>query len=232
MKKCSPRLGIDQELDRAGVHVVARRGRACTASSRMRWRSAGVEVRRRRDLDDLLVAQLHRAVALEEVHDVALAVGQHLHLDVARPRDELLEEHRAVAERRLGLALAAGEGLGHLRGRRHARACRARRRRPRPSASPDSRWLRPAPCAASLDASAAGAAGHDRDALRLGEARAPATLSPNSASVCGRGPDEAPGPRPGSAGRRRRSPTGSRSPDARSRSRSPCAAAMRASMSR
>jgi hypothetical protein len=32
------------------------------------------------------VAALDRAVALAQVHDVAVRVGQHLHLDVARVR--------------------------------------------------------------------------------------------------------------------------------------------------
>ena len=85
----------------------------------MRWRRPVVEVGRRGDLDDLLVAQLHRAVALEEMHDVALAVAQHLDLDVPGPRHDLLQEDRAVAERGLGLALAAREGLVHFRGARH-----------------------------------------------------------------------------------------------------------------
>ena len=37
-----------------------------------------------RFLDHLLVAALEGAVALEQVDDVALAVGEDLHLDVAR----------------------------------------------------------------------------------------------------------------------------------------------------
>ena len=42
----------------------------------------GIQRRRRRNLDHLLVAALHRAVTLEEVHHIALAIGQNLHLDV------------------------------------------------------------------------------------------------------------------------------------------------------
>ena len=70
-----------------------------------------VEVGRRRDLDDLLVAALHRAVALEEVDHVALAVGEDLHLDVARLDDGLLDEDGRVAEGALALAHA---GLDRL----------------------------------------------------------------------------------------------------------------------
>jgi len=42
----------------------------------------GIQRRRRRNLDHLLVAALHRAVTLEEVHHIALAIGQNLYLDV------------------------------------------------------------------------------------------------------------------------------------------------------
>ena len=69
---------------------------------------------RRRDLDDLLVAALHRAVALEEVDRLARAVGEDLHLDVARAEHRLLEEHRRVAERAVGLAHRRLEGLAQV----------------------------------------------------------------------------------------------------------------------
>ena len=42
------------------------------------------ELGRGRDFNQLLVAALDRAVALEQVDDVAVLVAQHLHLDVAR----------------------------------------------------------------------------------------------------------------------------------------------------
>jgi hypothetical protein len=66
-----------------------------------------VEQRRRRFLDDLLVAALDRAFALAEIDDVAVLVAEHLDLDVAGIDDELLDEHAVVAER--GLGLRAGE---------------------------------------------------------------------------------------------------------------------------
>ena len=71
----------------------------------------GVEVGRGRDLDDLLVPPLHRAVALEEVDHVAGAVGEDLHLDVPRVDDRLLDEDGGVAEGRLALAHAGLDGL-------------------------------------------------------------------------------------------------------------------------
>ena len=48
---------------------------------------------------------LHAAVALPEVHDVAVMVGQHLHFDVPRLLDVFFEIDVAVAERGLGLGL-------------------------------------------------------------------------------------------------------------------------------
>ena len=146
-------LVVDEELHGAGVHVAHVRGelhgvRADAVAERR------IEVRRRRDLDDLLVAPLDRAVALEEVHEAAAPVGQDLHLDVPRAHHGLLEVDGRVAERALGLASRGPDGLlqigqvGHeshpaaaaaVRGLRRRPACRAprrgrRRRRPPPAA--------------------------------------------------------------------------------------------------
>ena len=55
---------------------------------------------------------LGRAVALEEVHDVAVGVPHDLHLDVAAGLDVLLHQDGVVAERRARLALGGGEALG------------------------------------------------------------------------------------------------------------------------
>ena len=48
--------------------------------------------------DHLLKAALYRAVALEEVHQLTVAVAQELHLDVAGVLDEFFQEDRAVTE--------------------------------------------------------------------------------------------------------------------------------------
>jgi hypothetical protein len=91
----------------------------------MRSRSSGVDGGRGRLLDDLLVAPLDRAVALAEVDDVAVAVAEHLDLDVAAVHDGALEDQLAAAER--GLGLGAGRGDRGLQlGRRLTR------RMPRP----------------------------------------------------------------------------------------------------
>ncbi len=65
--------------------------------------------RARRLLDELLVAALDRAVPLVEVHGVAVAVGQNLHLDVARTQKVLLDVDGVVAEGRAGLGLRGHE---------------------------------------------------------------------------------------------------------------------------
>ncbi len=99
-----------------------RRRRECAAES------SAVEVRGRGDLDDLLVPPLDRAVALEEVDEVAVLVAEQLHLDVPGALDELLEEDVGDAERGAGLAAGLVEGLVELVGGRGRRACRGRRR--------------------------------------------------------------------------------------------------------
>jgi len=75
-----------------------------------------VEPHRRRDLHDLLVAALHRAVTLEQVDRVAGVIGENLHLDVPRLVDEALDEHRAVAERRRRLGDRARKRVVELLG--------------------------------------------------------------------------------------------------------------------
>ena len=64
-----------------------------------------VEGRGMRLLPDLLVAALQRAVALAQMHGAALAVAQHLDLDMARLLEIFLDIDIAVAEGGLGLGL-------------------------------------------------------------------------------------------------------------------------------
>src|SRR5215218_8581523 len=78
----------DEELERAGVEIAHGTARALR-SLLHRLTLLGRERRRRRLLDELLVATLDRALALAEREHVSLAVGKHLHLDVPR-RDECL----------------------------------------------------------------------------------------------------------------------------------------------
>ena len=101
-------VGRDDELDRARTRVVdAAGGVACGGADSGPGR--GVQQRRRRLLDHLLVASLQAAFALAQMHDVAVAVGEHLDLDVPGIQHEPLEEQRVVAERRRRLAARTGK---------------------------------------------------------------------------------------------------------------------------
>ncbi len=85
------------EFDRAGgivVHGLRQRHRLLAHPA------AGglVEQRRRRLLDDLLVAALDRTFALAEIDHVAMLVAEHLDFDVAGIDDEFLDEDAIVAE--------------------------------------------------------------------------------------------------------------------------------------
>ena len=84
----------------------------------MRCAGRRVHARRRRFLDHLLVAALQRAVALEQMDDIAVLVAEHLHLDMARAGDIFLDQHAVVAEGGRRLALAGGQRLGEVRRRR------------------------------------------------------------------------------------------------------------------
>ena len=93
------RVVVDQELDRARRRVPDGPGQA-EGGLAHRGAHGLVDHRRRRLLDDLLVAALDRALALAEVHEGAVAVAEDLDLDVAGPGDVALEEDPVVAERR------------------------------------------------------------------------------------------------------------------------------------
>ena len=114
--------GVEQELHGAGVLVADLAGEADGVGADA-VAELGVEVGRRGDLDDLLVAALDRAVALVEVDDPALGAGavrEDLHLDVARVDDGLLDEDGRVAEGALGLAHAGLDRLAQVGAVLHA----------------------------------------------------------------------------------------------------------------
>ena len=107
---------VEEELDGAGVLVADLAGEAHRVGAHP-VPDLGVQARSRGDLDDLLVAALHGAVALVEVDHAALgarAVGEDLHLDVARVDDGLLDEDGRVAEGALGLAHAGLDRLAQV----------------------------------------------------------------------------------------------------------------------
>ena len=95
-------VGIGDELHRAGAFV-ADRPRRRDRRAAHRGAAFVVETWGRGFFDHLLMPSLHRAVALEQVHGVAVPVGEHLHLDMARVGQVALEQHAVVAERRCSL---------------------------------------------------------------------------------------------------------------------------------
>ena len=123
-------LGRHQELDRARIDVLPGL-RQRDGIGQHALAQPLREPRGRCGLEDLLVAQLHGTVAFTEVYDVSAGVAEHLHLDVARTRDEAFHEHGAAAERAFRLAPAPLERFGHA-GRRlddpHAAPAAAGRR--------------------------------------------------------------------------------------------------------
>jgi hypothetical protein len=65
------------------------------------------------------VPALDGTFALVQMHDVAAAVAEHLHLDVARGLDVALDIDRCLAECRLGAAAGGGERRGQFSRRVH-----------------------------------------------------------------------------------------------------------------
>src|SRR5690606_22640409 len=65
-------------------------------------------------LDDLLVPPLETALALAEVDDVAVRVGEDLDLDVPGALDEPFEEEGVVTERRRRFATGGFERGGQI----------------------------------------------------------------------------------------------------------------------
>src|SRR5208283_6153794 len=95
--------GVGDKLDRASALVPCSKRRT---SGRLRHGRARLlrETRRRAFLDHLLVAPLQRAIALEEMDAVSMPVGEHLHLDVTRRGDVLLDQDPSMFESRMRLA--------------------------------------------------------------------------------------------------------------------------------
>ena len=91
---------IEEELDGAGAAISDRltgphRGLDHAGAQRRRQHRA------RRLLGHLLVATLHRTVALTQGNDPTVGEPEDLHLDVSRARDVALEQDRRVAEEAL-----------------------------------------------------------------------------------------------------------------------------------
>ena len=129
-----------------------------------------------------------------EVDDVAVAVGEDLHLDVAGAVHESLDEHRPVAERGRRLAAAALERLGDVAGAVHGAHA------PAASAGGGLEHDRVAELAGRLGrglrvGDRASRAGHDGDAERLGELAGPHLVAEQGERVRRRADEREPGSR-------------------------------------
>ena len=118
-----------QELDGAGAAIADLRQRVGDDFADLRAR-LGVQGRRGRFLQHLLVAALQRAVALAQMHHIAVAVAQHLHLDMARLAEIFLDIDVVIAEG--GLGLGAAERQRPISSADRPPSCRCRRRRRSP----------------------------------------------------------------------------------------------------
>ncbi len=98
LDKVNPvQLRVHQKFD--GAHVVVAHGPADAQRVLVEQMPLMVgQIQGRRHLHHLLKPPLHRAVALVEVHQVAVLVAHELHLNVLGALDELLQKHGIVAE--------------------------------------------------------------------------------------------------------------------------------------
>ena len=102
-------VGVVDKFDGAGVAVVDAGQQLFSGGVQLAaYRVA--QVRCRAFFHDFLVAALAGAVAFTECQRVALAVGKHLHLNVAGAGDEFLQEHAVVGKVAGAKALDAVEG--------------------------------------------------------------------------------------------------------------------------
>src|SRR5436190_20343621 len=120
---------VDQELERADVLVTGRDGSADGALGKVEPGGVG-ERRRRCLLEDLRVAALHRAVALEQMDAMSIAVDRDLDLDMPVLVESALQVQRIDAERHLSFGPTDAQYRFELtRGAHHPHALDAAARR-------------------------------------------------------------------------------------------------------
>ena len=125
-------VGVEQELDGAGVDVADVRGQGDGRLGDPLRRAPSVMVGAGASSSTFWCRRWVEQSRSNRCTHVAVGVGDDLDLDVAAVLDVLLDQHGVVAERRRGLALRGGDGLVELLRRRGRCACPCRRRRRRP----------------------------------------------------------------------------------------------------
>jgi len=106
-------FAVHEELDGTGIEVPDMAGDLQGGSAELLPLGLG-KAECRGKLHHLLVAALHRAVTLEEVHQVAMGIAEDLDLDMLGVLDVALQENRRVAEGGPGLAGGAGKTFKEL----------------------------------------------------------------------------------------------------------------------
>ncbi len=109
---------LEDELDGAGAVVADRLGGLDRRFAHRRFDTVG-QTRRRRLLDQLLVAALGRTVTGGDPDALAVLVADQLDLDVAGPGEVPLDVHLVASEEALGLALGARHRVVDLGGAVH-----------------------------------------------------------------------------------------------------------------
>ncbi len=162
---------IGHEFDRARI-AITHRARQPDRSLGQRRARFGVHAGGGRLFHQLLAAALERAVAFEQVDDIAVRVAEHLDLEMARTRDQFLEQDAVVAKGGRGLAPGGLDGVGQFGGAIDSAdaAPAAPRDRLHQQRKADPRRGFGQPCGGhvvALDARHHGHAGGARDALGL-----------------------------------------------------------------
>ncbi len=103
LQKINVQVAAGDELHRACV-AIADRSRGLDRKARQLIAQGGRQNRARRLFDDFLPPPLRAAIALEQMHDIAMRVAEHLHFEMARMLNQPLQHQPVVAERSLGLA--------------------------------------------------------------------------------------------------------------------------------
>ena len=111
---------VEEKFQRAGAPV-ADGARAATASRPIRSRSSAMTAGDGASSMSFWWRRCTRAVALAQVDRVAVAIAEHLDLDVAGMLDEPLEDQRGVAEGAAGLAPRAASASANSAGARTSR---------------------------------------------------------------------------------------------------------------
>ena len=123
-------IRVDEKLDRTGSNIIHGSG-CCQAGFADGLSGLRVQEGAGGLLEHFLVVALHGTFALEQVHQCAVIITQHLYLDMAGNLEKLFDENGLIAKCSSGLRFAHGKGVGkrclrvdHLHATAAATGCR------------------------------------------------------------------------------------------------------------